>query len=87
MPDKSFFHWYNNDHRHSGIAFMTPADVHCGRAPEIITTRTQTLDAAFATNPARFKGKRPTPKLLPAAVWINPLAVTTANPGEPPEQH
>jgi putative transposase len=80
-----FFHWYNNEHRHSGIAFMTPADVHYGRAPDIIATRAQTLDTAFAANPARFKGKRPMPKLLPEAVWINPPAVTTANPGEPPE--
>lgn len=82
-----FFYWYNNDHRHSGIAFMTPADVHYGRAPDIIATRAHTLDAAFAANPARSKGKRPTPKLLPAAVWINPPAVTTADPQEPPEQH
>ena len=82
-----FFHCYNNDHRQSGIAFTTPADVHYGRAPDIIATRAQTLDAAFAANPARFKGKRPTPKLLPEAVWINPPAVTTADSGEPPEQH
>ncbi len=53
----------------------------------IAATCAQTLDAAFAANPTRFKGKRPTPKLLPAAVWINPPAVTTADPGEPPEQH
>jgi len=82
-----FFHWYNNDHRHSGIAFMTPANVHYGRTQDIIATRSQTLDAAFATNPARFKGKRPEPKLLPEAVWINPPAKTTTGPGEPPEQH
>jgi transposase InsO family protein len=82
-----FFHWYNNDHRHSGIAFMTPADVHYGRAEDIIATRSQTLDAAFAANPARFKGKPPAPKLLPEAVWINPPTEATADPKEPPEQH
>ena len=25
---QSFFHWYNHEHRHSGIALFTPADVH-----------------------------------------------------------
>ena len=27
-----FFRWYNHEHRHSGIGFHTPADVHFGRA-------------------------------------------------------
>ena len=27
-----FFAWYNQQHRHSGIAMFTPADVHHGRA-------------------------------------------------------
>src|SRR5229473_587428 len=27
-----FFPWYNTDHHHSGIALLTPADVHLGRA-------------------------------------------------------
>jgi transposase InsO family protein len=31
-----FFPWYHDDHRHSGIAFMTPADVHFGRVPTVI---------------------------------------------------
>jgi putative transposase len=82
-----FFHWYNNDHRHSGIAYMTPADVHYGRTQDIVATRSQTLDAAFAANPARFKGKRPAPKLPPEAVWINPPIEPPADPKEPPEQH
>ncbi len=51
---------------------MTPADVHDGRVTEIIQIRTQALSAAYAANPARFKGQRPKPKLPPAAVWINP---------------
>jgi putative transposase len=27
-----FFGWYNDEHRHSGVGFHTPADVHYGRA-------------------------------------------------------
>jgi hypothetical protein len=82
-----FFPWYNNDHRHSGIAFMTPADVHYGRTPAIIEARTQALNAAFEANPRRFKGRPPTPKLLPSAVWINPPAAGSSDTQEPPEQH
>ena len=51
---------------------MTPADVHHGRVTQIIENRAQALNAAFDANPARFKGKRPEPKLPPEAVWINP---------------
>jgi len=69
---RAFFRWYNREHRHSGIAFMTPADVHHGRVTQIIETRAQALNAAFDANPARFKGKCPEPKLPPEAVWINP---------------
>ncbi len=43
--------------------------------------------AAFTANPLRFKGKPPTPKLPPAAVWINPPAGGATDPREPPEQH
>jgi putative transposase len=69
---RGFFRWYNTEHRHSGIAFMTPADVHHGRVTQIIEIRTQALSAAYDANPSRFKGKRPEPKLPPEAVWINP---------------
>lgn len=29
---QEFFAWYNDDHRHSGIAYMTPRSVHYGTA-------------------------------------------------------
>ncbi len=45
------------------------------------------LNAAFEASPARFKGRAPTPKLLPSAVWINPPNTVAADPQEPPEQH
>ena len=67
-----FFTWYNTEHRHSGIALMTPETVHYGRAPAIIDARAATLRAAFDANPLRFKGKLPRPPALPQAVWINP---------------
>ncbi len=69
---RPFFRWYNTEHRHSGIAFMRPEDVHYRRATQILETRSTTLDAAFEVHPERFKGKRPSPRTLPEAVWINP---------------
>jgi putative transposase len=67
-----FFAWYNTVHRHSGIALLTPSDVHYGRAPEVIRARQQVLDAAWHAHPERFVRKHPQPPQLPNTVWINP---------------
>jgi len=72
---RPFFRWYNTEHRHCGIAFMTPEDVHYGRENQVLETRSVALNAAFEDHPKRFKGKRPVPEALPEAVWINPPAV------------
>jgi putative transposase len=67
-----FFHWYNHQHRHSGIALMTPHAVHYGIADALQAQRAQTLQRAFAAQPLRFKGRTPQPPELPRAAWINP---------------
>jgi putative transposase len=66
-----FFRWYNQEHRHSGIGFHTPADVHYGRAELVQAQRATVLDAAYAAHPERFVRKPPTPPQLPTAAWIN----------------
>jgi putative transposase len=66
-----FFSWYNDDHRHSGIAFHTPADMHYGRAELIQAQRARVLAAAYLLHPERFVRKHPTPPALPEAAWIN----------------
>jgi len=66
--------WYNERHYHSGIALLTPADVHLGRAPEIIATRQLVLDAAYAEYPERFVRNPPRHPTPPAVAWINPPA-------------
>jgi putative transposase len=77
-----FFGWYNLEHRHSGIALLTPADVHYGRAEKIITARAAILEGAYAAHPERFVRKPPQPPQLSEQVWINkPL-----DPSEPPQQ-
>lgn len=68
---RSFFDWYNHDHRHSGIGLMTPATVHYGRAEAVHAQRARVLAAAHAANPERFVNGTPSPPDLPDAVWIN----------------
>ena len=74
---QAFFAWYNTEHRHSGIGYMTPQAVHYGRAQALRDARQTALDAAFRATPKRFKGRRPTPCELPAAAWINPPSSET----------
>jgi putative transposase len=68
---RRFFHWYNHEHRHSGVGLMTPAAVHFGRAPELHAARGHVLEAAYAAHPERFVRKPPAPPELPTATWIN----------------
>jgi len=67
----TFFEHYNHVHRHAGIGLHTAASVHYGTATEIRAKRAETLDAAYAANPARFHHRRPTPPKLPTVAWIN----------------
>jgi putative transposase len=79
---QGFFDWYNLEHHHSGIGLLTPADVHFGRAEQILAARQQVLKGAYAAHPERFVRKPPTPPRPPQTVWINkPL-----DPQEPPQQ-
>jgi len=73
-----FLRWYNTEHRHSGLALLTPADVHYGRAESILEQRAATLTQAFERHPSRFKRRIPRPGAVPGRVWINP-------PEDPPE--
>jgi len=75
-----FFSWYNSEHYHSGIGFMTPEDVHYGKAEQVVKERQAVLDAAYEKNPKRFKGKPPMPAELPEAVWINKPASSSSEP-------
>jgi len=69
---RSFFQWYNHDHHHSGIALLTPANVHYGQAQDVLEQRQQVLWQAYQRHPERFVGGAPQVAQLPSAVWINP---------------
>ena len=68
---RSFFRWYNAEHRHGGISMLTPEQVYSGQADQIMARRKAVLHNAWAANPERFVSGKPEPQPLPEAVWIN----------------
>jgi putative transposase len=67
-----FMTWYNNEHRHSGIAMLAPAMVHNGQADRVLAARHDVMLAAYRGKPERFIAGSPKRIVLPSAVWINP---------------
>ena len=61
------FAWYNDAHHHSGLSYLTPADVHYGRAATILEVRHHTRLAAYAAHPERFVQGPPRGETLPTA--------------------
>jgi transposase InsO family protein len=51
-----FVHWYNHEHLHSGIRFVTPVDRHDGRDAAILAARHQLYVQAKAATPRRWTG-------------------------------
>ena len=66
-----FFHWYNDEHHHSGLGYLTPFAVHFGQAHEQREQRALVLRRAYERNPGRFVRGLPQPLALPEQVWIN----------------
>lgn len=67
-----FFNWYNNEHRHSGIAMLTPAQVHYGNPEQVLQHRHHVAMKAWQAHPERFVRGMPQLQTLPAVSWINP---------------
>lgn len=51
-----FVRWYNNEHRHSTINFVTPSQRHAGLHHVLLAARTTVYDAAREANPLRWTG-------------------------------
>ena len=54
-----FFGWYNDEHRHTGIALHTAADVHYGLAEIVRDKRAGVLDTAYASPPRAVRPQTP----------------------------
>ena len=76
---RDFFPWYNDEHRHEALNFLTPADVHFGRAAAVLAHRQRVLDVAYAAHPERFVRRPPAAGEPPKEVWINKPPTTTAD--------
>ena len=66
-----FVQWYNEEHRHSGIKYVTPAQRHRGEAPALLQHRVSVYQAARERQPQRWSGEIRNWSLAPA-VWLNP---------------
>jgi putative transposase len=68
---RRFFLWYNEEHRHTSLALLTPATVHFGLTDQTLEQRCHVLQCAYQAHPERFN-QPPRPKQPPAEAWINP---------------
>lgn len=67
----NFLRWYNVDHRHSGIRYVSPAQRHAGDDHAILAARHALYVQARERNPARWS--RDTHNWTPiGAVTLNP---------------
>lgn len=49
-----FVTWYNYEHRHSGIKFVTPHERHAGADAQILAQRSKLYERARSANPSRW---------------------------------
>ena len=50
----AFVDWYNNEHRHSAIRYVTPAQRHDGRQDDILERRRNLYETARQEHPERW---------------------------------
>ena len=63
-----FVTWYNHEHQHSGIGYVTPADRHTGDDVAILAARRATYARARSRHPERWTRH--------ARLWRRPATVT-----------
>lgn len=52
----TFVQWYNHEHRHSAIRFVTPGERHAGLDTALLKQRVEVYEAAKARHPERWSG-------------------------------
>jgi hypothetical protein len=73
---ENFVDWYNTQHLHSAIRFVTPEDRHSGREAEILAQRHRVYEQARRQNPQRWSGA--TRNWQPVeTVYLNPEKTVT----------
>lgn len=54
---RDFMRWYNNEHRHSRIRFVTPSERHRGLDHQILARRHDLYERARKKSPERWSGQ------------------------------
>ena len=62
---EKFVSWYNDEHLHSGLKFITPAQRHDGKDSEVMDNRKQIYAAARQKHPERWRGEIRNWRVLP----------------------
>ena len=65
-------HWYNNEHKHSQLNFVTPNQRHTGEDKKIRAKRHETMQHAKSQNPLRWGSQKVRKR--------EPVGPTTFNP-------
>lgn len=68
---QQFVRWYNQDHKHSSLKLVTPAQRHNGQAAAILKQRERVYRDAKRRNPQRWAQHTRNWK-LDDQVWLNP---------------
>lgn len=73
-----FVHWYNTQHKHSGIGYITPEQRASGKEAQIFKNRNEVIQNAFVKHPQRWS-KAP-------KIWIIKPTVILNKSGEKKEK-
>lgn len=71
----SFVGWYNQEHRHSGLNFLTPNQRHDGFTDRILEQRKQVYEQAKSLHPERWS-RDIRNWTLEDEVWLNPERIS-----------
>ena len=69
---KRFVEWYNNEHRHSGINYVTPSQRHMGLYQEILRKRKEVYEKAKERYPERWARETRDWSFSEEEEWLNP---------------
>ncbi|CUH40986.1 putative transposase OrfB [Jannaschia seosinensis] len=68
---QTFVTWYNTEHRHSAIRFVTPDQRHRGEEKALLAERHRVYQMARAVHPERWSGQTRDWQPI-GSVWLNP---------------
>lgn len=70
---RQFVNWYNNEHRHSGINFYTPQQMHTGECWKYMEIRQEAYEKAKMAHPERWNGRNTRDWEPPRMTCLNPV--------------